>query len=311
MTDRLYLRHSTDKQTNARQLHALSELLKSGAPKYEDPATSSRVYAVNRSGFRRLLDEAAVGDTIRIADAARLFRSAKDVIQIREVLQRRGLHLRIATGAWSGFDLAADDPQTKLFVTMLAGVLEFQRDMISENTKEGVAAAEAGGKTLGRPAALDEDQAADIVDAYAKGAAVKALARQHDVAPKTIRRVLDAARARDADGLPGELDDAATDVEDHEQEQAPDPEPPHTIDVPGLLAEHLKATETAEIRDALSGGQTIRRGQGYSVRITAPRTLHQAVLTQCAALAGDGSAPAGRKAYRTYAERIAAVTKEK
>ncbi|MER5348111.1 recombinase family protein [Streptomyces mirabilis] len=121
MTDRLYLRHSIDKQTNARQLHTLSILLKSGSPRYEDPATSSRVYAINRAGFRQLLDEAAVGDTIRIADAARLFRSTKDVIQIREALQRRGLHLRIATGAWSGFDLAADDPQTKLFVTMLAG----------------------------------------------------------------------------------------------------------------------------------------------------------------------------------------------
>ncbi|MET7305443.1 recombinase family protein [Embleya sp. NPDC005575] len=108
MVDRLYLRHSTDKQTNARQLHALADILKSGAPTYEDPATSSRVYAVARAGFRRLLDEAAVGDTIRIADAARLFRSTKDVIQIREALQRRGLHLRIATGAWSGFDLAAD-----------------------------------------------------------------------------------------------------------------------------------------------------------------------------------------------------------
>ncbi|MFH8471574.1 recombinase family protein [Streptomyces sp. NPDC018000] len=309
MTDRLYLRHSTDKQTNARQLHALNHLLKSGAPKYEDPATSSRVYAINRSGFRGLLDEAAVGDTIRIADAARLFRSTKDVIQIREVFQRRGLHLRIATGAWSGFDLAADEPQTKLFVTMLAGVLEFQRDMISENTKEGVAAAEAAGKTLGRPAALDEDQAADIVDAYAKGTAVKALARQYNVAPKTIRRVLDAAGARDISYVLEESDGAAIDAE--HQEQTPDPEQPHTIDVPGLLAEHLKATETAEIRDALRDGRTIRRGQGYSVRVTAPLALHQATLKQCAALAGGGGAPAVRKAYRTYADRIAAARRKK
>lgn len=59
---------------------------------------------------------------------------------------------------------------------------------------------------MGRPAALDEDRAADVVDAYAKGAAVKALARRYDVgrydvAPKTIRRVLDAAGARDAGGV--------------------------------------------------------------------------------------------------------------
>ncbi|MER7203673.1 recombinase family protein [Streptomyces sp. CB01635] len=196
--------------------------MKAGAPKYEDPATSSRVYAVRRAGFRELLDEAAVGDTVRIADAARLFRSTKDVIEIREVLQRRGLHLRIATGAWSGFDLAADDPQTKLFVTMLAGVLEFQRDMISENTKEGVAAAKASGKVLGRPSALSEADIASVVKAYTEEAtAVKALARQHGVDPKTIRRVLDLAGARD---VVDEVDQEQTErgeIEHQEQEQNP------------------------------------------------------------------------------------------
>ncbi|MGW2586642.1 recombinase family protein [Streptomyces virginiae] len=302
MTDRLYLRHSTDKQTNIRQLHALDSLLKSGAPKYEDPATSSRVYAVNRSGFRQLLDEAAVGDTIRVADAARLFRSTKDVIQIREVLQRRGLHLRIATGAWSGFDLAAEDPQTKLFVTMLAGVLEFQRDMISENTKEGVAAASASGKTLGRPAALSGDQATEAVDAYRAGAAVKALAREYGVAPKTIRRALDAADARDLPDAPELPGDA---VGTEPEQQMLEPGTAAVLDVPGLLADHLQSVGDASVHEALRGGRTVRRGQGYSVRVTAPLALHQAVLQQGAALAGEGGTPAGRKAYRAYADRIA------
>ena len=53
MTDRLYLRHSTDKQTDARQRHALAALLAAGAPAYEDPATSSRVLSLNRAGFKQ------------------------------------------------------------------------------------------------------------------------------------------------------------------------------------------------------------------------------------------------------------------
>lgn len=124
----LYLRHSTDKQTNARQKHALDAYLSAGARAFENPATSSRVHPLHRPGFRDLLYEAAVGDTVRIADAAAAVRSVKDVLDVRAVLRRRGVHLRVAAGAWSGMDLTADDPMTKLFVTMLAGVLEFQRE---------------------------------------------------------------------------------------------------------------------------------------------------------------------------------------
>jgi hypothetical protein len=47
------------------------------------------------------------------------------------------------------------------------------------------------------------------------------------------------------------------------------------------------------------------------VRVTAPLALHQATLKQSTALAADGSAPAGRKAYRAYADRIAAAARKK
>lgn len=313
MADRLYLRHSTDKQTDARQRHALAALLAAGAPAYEDPATSSRVLSLYRTGFKRLLEEAAVGDTIRIADAARLFRSVADIIALRPVLIRRGLHLRVESGLLSGIDLASDDPGTKMIVQVLAAVLEFQRDMISENTKEGVAAAEASGKRLGRPAALDEGEVVELVEAYREGAAVKALARQYGIAPKTVRRALDAARARDMpDDLGLLLDDGGTTAPRHaaigeDQDQEPAPDPTVTIDVPGLLAEYLQDTADTTIRDALHGGRTIRRGQGYSVRVTAPLTVHQAVLAQCAGLAADGASPAGRKAHRIYADRVGAA----
>jgi DNA invertase Pin-like site-specific DNA recombinase len=303
VTDRLYLRHSTDSQTDARQRHALDRLIKAGAPIYLDPATSTRVLALNRPGFKRLLDEAAVNDTIRIADAARLFRSVADVLGIRPVLIRRGLHLRVESGLLSGIDLAGDDPGTKMVVSILAAVLEFQRDLISENTKEGVAAAEAAGKNLGRPAALDDKKAADVVTAFHEGAAVKALARRFGTSPRTIRRALDAVGARE---LPGDLvaladPDAAPDAAD-DQEAAP--EVRVTADVPGLLADHLRSTGDEGIRRAVISGRIIRRGQGYSVRLTALPAVHRALLEHCAPLAGAEATPAARKAYRTYADRL-------
>ncbi|MFF0516514.1 hypothetical protein [Streptomyces sp. NPDC004250] len=97
----------------------------------------------------------------------------------------------------------------------------------------------------------------------------------------------------------------ACDVKD--QEQAP--EQPHAIDVPGLLADRLQGSRDTAVHEALHNGRTIRRGQGYSVRVTAPIALHQAALKRCAALAGNGSRPPERKAYRAYADRIAAAVR--
>ncbi|MFI6603691.1 hypothetical protein ACIBHX_46305 [Nonomuraea sp. NPDC050536] len=82
-----------------------------------------------------------------------------------------------------------------------------------------------------------------------------------------------------------------------------------TIDILGLLAEHLQNSPSATIRDALREGWAIRRRQGYSLPVTALLTLHQTMLGQCAALTGDGSTSAGRKAYRVYADRIATATR--
>jgi putative DNA-invertase from lambdoid prophage Rac len=297
MGDRVYLRHSTDKQTDARQRHALATLLKAGTPVYEDPATSSRQLSMDRAGFSRLLHDAAVGDTIRIADAARLFRSVADILALRPVLIRRGLHLRVESGLLSGIDLASDDSGTKMMVSMLAAVLEFQRDMISENTRDGVAAAQTSGKTLGRPTALSVGKAAEVVEAYQQGAAIKALARQHKVAPKTIRRILDAASARE---VPDHLDESLV----PDEQPGPTAEAIVTLDLPGLLADHLHAAGDQAVRQALATGRTIRRGQGHTVRLTAPLALHQAALQQSAALAASDAGPAERKAYRVYATRI-------
>lgn len=106
-----------------------------------------------RDGRRRPADQLDA-----IFDAARLFRPVADILALRPALIRRGLHLRVESGLLSRIDLASDDPGTKMVVS----VLEFQRDMISENTRKGIAAA----KATGRPAAINPDKATTIVEEY-------------------------------------------------------------------------------------------------------------------------------------------------
>ncbi|MEZ0095946.1 hypothetical protein [Streptacidiphilus sp. EB129] len=166
--------------------------------------------------------------------------------------------------------------------------------------------AAASGKTLGRPAVLTGDRATDAVEAYREGAAVKGLARQYGVSPRTIRRALDAAGARDLPDTP-ELPGDTVGAEP--AQQLPAPGTAVVLDVPGLLADHLRGNEDAAVREVLRAGRTVRRGQGYSVRVAAPLALHQVVLAQCAALAGEGGTPAGRKACRAYADRIAGAVR--
>ncbi|MFJ2589717.1 hypothetical protein [Streptomyces sp. NPDC087538] len=140
---------------------------------------------------------------------------------------------------------------------------------------------------------------------------MKALARQHGIAPKTVRRVLDAAGAREVPAdLASLLDSDATtsrghDVTDGDQEQAADPDPVVGVDVPGLVAEHLVDVADDAVCQALDAGQTIRRGQGYSVRVTAPVSVHVAMVEHSAA--GLMQSPAGRKAHRIHSDRVTAT----
>ncbi|WP_067833012.1 hypothetical protein [Actinomadura kijaniata] len=84
-----------------------------------------------------------------------------------------------------------------------------------------------------------------------------------------------------------------------------------TLDLPGLLADHLRAVGDDTSRAALIWGRIIRRGKGYCIRLTVSLELHHAALQQSAALAAEGAGPAERKAYRVYATRIAAAQQQR
>jgi hypothetical protein len=77
------------------------------------------------------------------------------------------------------------------------------------------------------------------------------------------------------------------------EEDAPAPELPVTLDVPGKVADFLRTTdlEPAE-RAALDQGVTVRRGQGYTLRVTAVPAVHRQLLARCEPLDGGQGVPA-------------------
>lgn len=123
--------------------------------------------------------------------------------------------------------------------------------------------------------------------AYSGGASIAALARRHHVSRGAIR-------AATADLLPDHTAPGGQDV--------PAPEAPVALDMPGKVAGFLRTLNlSADERAALDNGHTVRRGQGYTLRVTATPALHRQLLDFCQPL---DSTAAQRRARREYQGRV-------
>ncbi|MFE6520863.1 hypothetical protein [Streptomyces sp. NPDC057794] len=164
-----------------------------------------------------------------------------------------------------------------------------------ELTYDGLRAAEAIGNKGGRCPAVAAATAADVRTAYLEGRSIAALARDHGVSRDAIRTAV-------ADLLP----------EHTTEEDALTPELPVALDMPGKVADYLRTTEVEPVeRAALDQGVAVRRGQGYTLRVSAVLAVHRQLLARCQPLDGGHgvpTVPAQRKARREYENRVSAFT---
>ncbi|MGW0390615.1 recombinase family protein [Streptomyces sp. NPDC003042] len=307
MANLVYKRVSTDQQSTARQNLVLDEAgIEDPVVFEEDPGTSSRLHPLQRPKFRALLGYARPGDTVHISEMFRLVRGTGhilDVLDVLDVLHRDQVALRIHDGAFSAMDLTARHPRTgellstvKFMVQTLAAAGELQRDLQRELTYDGLRAAEAKGSKGGRRPAVAADRTGAVRTAYLEGRSIAALARDRGVSRGAIRTAV-------ADLMP-----------DHaviEHEDVPASELPVTLDMPGKVADFLRTTELEPAeRAALDHGVTVRRGQGYTLRVTAVPAMHRGLLARCQPLDGGEGAPAfpaQRKARREYENRVSTL----
>jgi putative DNA-invertase from lambdoid prophage Rac len=109
----------------------------------------------------------------------RLARSTTSLYRIVSELEARGIKFECTDQ-----DISTNTPTGKLLLSVLAGVAEFERELIRDRTKAGLARAKAKGKRLGRPRKhLDIDKVLDMRD---KGLSYRKIAEELGVTRPTL-----------------------------------------------------------------------------------------------------------------------------
>jgi DNA invertase Pin-like site-specific DNA recombinase len=146
-----YLRISTGSQDLANQKLAVLDYARQkqfAVDRFVEAQASSRKGRDQRR-IDELLDTLAAGDRLVVSELSRLGRSLGQVIQIVDELVKRKVRF-VAIKESIRFE-GKQDMQTKVMVALFGLFAEVERDLISERTKEGLAAARARGQLLGRP----------------------------------------------------------------------------------------------------------------------------------------------------------------
>jgi DNA invertase Pin-like site-specific DNA recombinase len=132
------------------------------------------------------------GDTLVIYKPDRIARSMKELLVLLEdELHAREINLEILTGICAG--LHKPNGQTiadKMLFMVAAMAAEMERDLISERTLDGLAAAAAQGRRGGGPPAVDDDTLAIARNRQARGESVTAIAAHLGIGRSTLYRAL-------------------------------------------------------------------------------------------------------------------------
>jgi len=146
-----YLRISTGSQDLANQKLAVLDYARQkqfAVDRFVEAQASSRKGRDQRR-IDELLATLAAGDRLVVSELSRLGRSLSQVIQIVDELVKQKVRF-IAIKEAIRFE-GKQDMQTKVMIALFGLFAEVERDLISERTKEGLAAARARGRLLGRP----------------------------------------------------------------------------------------------------------------------------------------------------------------
>lgn len=151
----------------------------------------------SRPALDRLLRDARLGliSSLVVAKLDRIGRSLRHLLAVVDELDVLGVRLIV-------LDLGADTrtPAGKLMLSVVGAMASFERELLLERTRAGIAAAKRRGVHCGRPTATSKEQRERIGRLVTHGHSVSAIAELVNLPRSTVGKIATAARRRAAGG---------------------------------------------------------------------------------------------------------------
>src|SRR5690606_22382737 len=141
-----------------------------------------------RKGLGRAIRRAQSGDILVVWKLDRLGRSLIDLVGLVEKLRARGIGLRVLTGQGAMIDTTR--PEGRMIFGIFATLAEFERELIRERTKAGMAAAKRKGVHCGRPSKLSPEMIERTQQSVREGERIVEAAQRLGVHETTLRKAL-------------------------------------------------------------------------------------------------------------------------
>jgi DNA invertase Pin-like site-specific DNA recombinase len=178
-----YLRVSSLDQNETRQLEGMQL-----DRKFVEHASGANT---DRPELEELLKFVREGDTVCVHSMDRLARNLDDLRRLVLELTGRGVWILFVK---ENLTFTGDDsPFSHLLLSVLGAVAQFERDLIRERQREGIAIAKNNGVYKGRRRSLTKEQAAELSRRIHKGESATTLAREYKVSRQTLYRYTAAA----------------------------------------------------------------------------------------------------------------------
>ena len=180
MADIAYIRVSSVDQNTDRQLDGIS---------FDETFTEKASAATTkRPQLEHCLRYVRKGDTLHVHSIDRLARNLSDLLSLLKELTGRNVAVKFHKE--NLMFTGEDNPFQMLQLQIIGAVAQFEREIIKERQREGIAKAQAKGKHCGRKAKLSKDQIQEVRSRIENGEEKKRLAEEYGISRQTLYRLI-------------------------------------------------------------------------------------------------------------------------